>query len=209
MNFNQETGERELPRRALLSIVPKLPKIQVARVVGKMISQKPVKNSVVYNVLKAAWATFGAVKMSDLEGGVMAFDFTNDSDRDRVLDMSPWAIYGHCLNLQVCQLNHCISEVDFGEMQIWVQIHGLSLDMLNIDNANQVASCLGKCLELNDELDMQQRGYIRMKTAVSICDPLLAGFWWTNAEGTEKWASMKYERLSDFFYGCGFLGHTS
>lgn len=28
-------------------------------------------------------------------------------------------------------------------------------------------------------------------------------------QGHEKWASIKYERLSDFCYRCGKLGHTS
>lgn len=43
----------------------------------------------------------------------MAFDFENERDRDRVLDMSPWAIHDHCLNLKLCTTNQCTSEVDF------------------------------------------------------------------------------------------------
>lgn len=48
-----------------------------------------------------------------------------------------------------------------------------------------------------------------MKSAKQVCEPLLAEFWWTNAKGHERWATIKYERLSDFCYGCGSLEHTS
>lgn len=44
---------------------------------------------------------------------------------------------------------------------------------------------------------------------VNFKNPLLAGFWWWDSEGEEKWATIKYERLSDFCYGCGCLGHTT
>lgn len=62
---------------------------------------------------------------------------------------------------------------------------------------------------MDSELEMQRRGYIRMKSMIQVFDPLLAGFWWTNAKGIERWASIKYERLSDYCFGCGCLGHTS
>lgn len=63
-------------------------------------------------------------------------------------------IHGHCLNLKVCQPSQCISEVDFGIIQMCVHVHGLSLDMLNIDNAKHVANSLGKCLDLENEMEM-------------------------------------------------------
>lgn len=168
-----------------------------------------MKNNVVYNVLKPAWGSYRTVKMKDLEAGVMTFDFENESDRDRVLDMSPWAIHRHCLNLKLCHPNKCISEVDFGKLQMWLQVHDLSLDMLNTVNAKQVANSIGKCLEMGNEKEMQQRGYIRIKIEVGVDAKLSAGFWWTNKRGKERWTSIKYERLSNFCYECGMLGHTS
>lgn len=50
--------------------------------------------------------------MTDLEVGIMAFDFDKVADRDRVLDMSSWAIHGHCLNLKVCQPNQSVGSDD-------------------------------------------------------------------------------------------------
>lgn len=44
---------------------------------------------------------------------------------------------------------------------------------------------------------------------IRVEDPLTPGFWWLNGQGQEKWAQLRYERLSDFCYGCGYLGHTS
>lgn len=77
-----------------------------------------MKNSAVYNVLKAAREAYGSVKMTDLEVGVIAFDFQSETYRDWVLDMSPWAIHGHCLNLKVCPPNQRTSEIEFGMLQM-------------------------------------------------------------------------------------------
>lgn len=48
--------------------------------------------------------------------------------------------------------------------------------MLNIGNANQVANNIGKCLELENETEMQKHRYIRMTTKVGVDEPLIAGF---------------------------------
>lgn len=64
-----------------------------------MITQKRINNKVVCCVLKLAWANYRRVKQSELEEGLMVFDFDSIKDRDRILDMSPWAVHGHCLKL--------------------------------------------------------------------------------------------------------------
>lgn len=56
---------------------------------------------------------------------------------------------------------------------------------------------------------MHNRCFIRIKPELNVEGPLLAGFWWINSREEDKWAVIKYERLSDFCYGCGKLGHTS
>lgn len=65
-------------------------------------------------------------------------------------------------------------------------MHGPSPDMMNRDNAHQIANNKGKRLELEKEAEMQNRGFIRIKSEVNVYNPLLAGFWSMNARGTQK-----------------------
>lgn len=44
---------------------------------------------------------------------------------------------------------------------------------------------------------------------MNVDDLLMTGFWWTNSKGEEHWTSIKYERLSNFCYGCDKLSHTT
>lgn len=90
--------------RAMLNLVLRPSRHQGFRLLGKMISQKIVKNNAVYSVLKAAWASMGPVQMKDLDGGVMAFDFASAKDRDWFMELSSWEVHGHCLNLQEAEV---------------------------------------------------------------------------------------------------------
>lgn len=36
----------------------------------------------------------------------------------------------------------------------------------------------------------------------------MVGFWWTNRKGKERWANIKYERIPDFSFWSGKMGHT-
>lgn len=65
------------------------------------------------------------------------------------------------------------------------------MDMMNTENATEVANNIGKCLCIEQESEIQKRGFMRIKSEVEIGVPLLAGFWWTDSRGADKWASIK------------------
>lgn len=70
------------PPRTFMPLMSKPRKRNSVRPVSRMVSQKPVKSNVVFTVSKDAWRNYGSVKMTELEEGVMAFDFDSDADRD-------------------------------------------------------------------------------------------------------------------------------
>lgn len=135
-----------------------------------------MKNSAVYNVLKAAWARFGSVKMTEVDERTMSFEFQSDKEKAQVLDMSPWSVHGHCLSLKESVGEARIEEVDFYKMQMWVQVFGLSLDMHNKDNARNIGNSIGLCLGVEDDSVARHRPFMRVKLEIDVSKPLAEGF---------------------------------
>lgn len=125
------------------------------------------------------------------------------------MDLSPWSINGHSLNLRECNADICLDEVNFDVMRIWIQVYGLSLDMYNGENARRIAGMVGRCMQVEKDHIMQNMNFLRLQVELDTTQPLKPGFWWKNSRGVDKWASFKYERIANFCYACGKLGHTS
>lgn len=102
-----------------------------------------------------------------------------------------------------------LAQVEFKSIQLWVQIHDHGLENFSVDNARVIGAKIGNFIKTEEEVENTHKTYTRLKVEVNVEKPLLAGFWWINSGDEEQWASIKYERLFDFFYGCRKLGYTS
>lgn len=71
----------------------------------------------------------------------------------------------------------CIEDIEFKTMQMWIQIYGLSLDMINEQNAQRIENSLDRCISAESALIMKQRSYLRLKVDISVKEPLKTGFW--------------------------------
>lgn len=59
-----------------------LSEIRSRRTFDRIITQKQMKNLVVYNVLKVAWARYGSVRMTEVDDRTMAFEFQSEKDKE-------------------------------------------------------------------------------------------------------------------------------
>lgn len=154
-----------------------------ARVLGKLVSEKHFKNSIVRSVLKEAWGRFGPVRITEVTETMMMFDFESVRDRDQILELSPWSVHGRCLNLKLCPAHIFVADIDFGRIQIWVQVHGLSFEMFNEQNATCIANSVGICVRIEEEQTMKQRTFLRLLMEIDIAEPLMPGFKWVDSRG--------------------------
>ncbi|KAI8544035.1 hypothetical protein RHMOL_Rhmol08G0263600 [Rhododendron molle] len=53
------------------------------------------------------------------------------------------------------------------------------------------------------------RSFLRVKVEINISQPLPKGFWLRGKSGKDLWISYLYERLLDFCYACGRIGHDN
>lgn len=84
---------------------------------GKVIYAKPVKLSAVHNVLQHAWEIYVGVRVQEITGDVILFEFEKEEDHTDAMDWCPWAIQGHCLSLKRWQKGMRISYIQFNKLQ--------------------------------------------------------------------------------------------
>ena len=49
--------------------------------------------------------------------------------------------------------------------------------------------------------------FFRLRVLVNVLKPLPTGFWSKDVQGVAQWFHIKYERLPDFCFFCGCMGH--
>lgn len=167
---------------------------------GMIISQKPVKLTTIHNVLKLVWARYESITISDVSYKVM-FEFENEDDRKLILDMSPWSVQGYCMCMKKWMSGIGLAQVDFKRVQFWGQVHNHRLEIFSLENVQVIGDKLDYFIKTEEDVENVHKTYIRMKVEVVVQNPLMVGFWWTNSQGVEQWASIKYECLSEFCYG--------
>uniref|UniRef100_A0A803N1L7 CCHC-type domain-containing protein n=1 Tax=Chenopodium quinoa TaxID=63459 RepID=A0A803N1L7_CHEQI len=74
--------------------------------------------------------------------------------------------------------------------------------------AREVGDCIGECIEVDESYPLGWDEYMRVKGMVNINKPLRRGIKVVVDSGHAKWVSFKYERLGDFCYYCGHIGHN-
>ncbi|GJY37008.1 reverse transcriptase [Tanacetum coccineum] len=118
-------------------------------------------------------------------------------------------VKGHCLILRPWNPNVHISEIDFAHENFWVQAHGLPFGKLTKAYATEIAPKVGTLVDVDCDVEGYQfdRSYLHFRVTINLRKPLCLGFS-LKCDGKEPlYISFKYEKLGDFCYYCGRLGH--
>ncbi|KAL4341587.1 hypothetical protein GQ457_08G024660 [Hibiscus cannabinus] len=90
-------------------------------------------------------------------------------------------------------------------------IYNLPLEMINEKNAAKIGNIFPKYLESNIKVEdtVKWDGFLRIKIAMRVDDPLKTGFKLKRGEDDHILISFKYERMPEFCYECGRMGHPA
>lgn len=79
---------------------------------------------------------------------------------------------------------------------------------MNKKNVEMFGNYIGTYIGTDRGLSKNRpRSFLRVRVDVDVYNPLKLGIFIKNDDGTNHWLAFKYERLSDFYFGCGRLGH--
>ena len=127
----------------------------------------------------------------------------------RAWDRRPWTVKGDHLILKRFCSDISVSEVDFSTTEFWIQIYGLPLNRRSKENVLKIGSIVGKALDT----DLVGPGSgiwsknVRIRVELDISCPLVPGFPLERDNLPVLWIPFKFEKLGNFCFGCGLLGH--
>jgi hypothetical protein len=179
--------------------------------VGKIISLKPVSKTAIKKNILQAWHFVKSLTTEDKDDNKMVFTFKEQEDLSRVLDSSPWNINGSPLFLKRWENDETFDDIDFSKAAIWVQVHGLPLEKMNVAVATRIAESLGDLVEVEnmENSNSNRKSFLRIRVCIPLNEPLATGFILQRSPKQPTQVYYQYERLSDFCYSCGRLGHLS
>ncbi|KAF7146847.1 hypothetical protein RHSIM_Rhsim03G0009600 [Rhododendron simsii] len=181
--------------------------------VGKVLGTKMFNGPVVFNILTAVWKTRASFTVTPWNNNIFLFRFEEEEDRRFVLQEGPWSVMNNLLVLTPLKDGTVVEQMDFSKCHFWVQIHGLPIEKMSRTNAEIIGRRFGRLLAIETSPDniLLARSFLRVKVEINIDQPLPKGFWIRRKkpESKDLWISYKYEKLQDFCYACGRIGHES
>ncbi|KAL0395136.1 UNVERIFIED_CONTAM: hypothetical protein Slati_4479800 [Sesamum latifolium] len=150
------------------------------------------------------------LEMRLLEGERFLIRFHHIIDRNRALDGCPWSFEKNALILSRIGVNENPLSVNLDWCEFFVHVHDLPLSKMNFGIASLIGNSLGKFKDLEmDEFGRAWAYSIRIRVAINVTKPLVRVLRVSTTSGEELIMSFTYERLQNFCYLCGRLGHTS
>ncbi|KAB2625745.1 hypothetical protein D8674_017405 [Pyrus ussuriensis x Pyrus communis] len=170
---------------------------QGVKLVGKVLTQKPLNKWGVRNILRAAWKELGEVEIKWVRENVFIISVKDENVASKIIEQVPWAVMKKVFSV----------ELELDAVPFWVQIRGIPLGLASIENVQRVTKEAGKFIAMEDP--GHARGFVRIRILVDTEKPLFKGCWIRRDSNKETWVEFRYERLQDFCYKCGRIGHIN
>ncbi|KAK4381552.1 putative mitochondrial protein [Sesamum angolense] len=149
--------------------------------VGRLLTPRPFHADALKSTLLLAFNPVRGMDLKPLEGNRFLLKFNHMVDRNRVVDGCPWSFEKNLLVLSSIAANENPQEVNLDWADFHTHVHGLPLSKMSKE----------------------------MAVFIDVTKPLKRVLKIRTTLGDEQLLSFTYERLPNFCYLCGCLGHLS
>ncbi|KAM1732004.1 hypothetical protein ACFX11_017813 [Malus domestica] len=149
----------------------------------------------------------GEVDIKWVKDNTFIITMNDESTATMIVDQIPWAVMKKNFSVKRWPNELALKEINMNAIPFWVQIRGVLPYMNSEMNIRCLASNIGKVEAVEDP--EKARGFLRVKVEVDSLKPLTTGCWLPMDNNNESWIEFRYERLQDFCYRCGRIGHSN
>ena len=177
--------------------------------IDKIVSKKVLNRTGVMAILRGMWPIEMASCISEVGVNVYGISFKFESFLSRATEEGPWSVMRCCFIVKKWSMRGLVEEVDFSEVEFWVQIYNLPMDLMTQRNAEVIGRKLGRLVKVDDQKIVEGvgRSFLRIRLGIKVDEALMEGFWLPREVKERSWAQIKYEKLLEFYFACGKLGH--
>lgn len=174
--------------------------------VGKLWIVNPFNTRVFKQVIVQSWRLKNPVEVQDLNKNLFLFRFSSKRDVDSVMKSGPWSFDRNLLVLKKISGEEQPSEMEMNTTEFWTRVYDLPLKLRTDATSKKLGDTIGKFVEV-DPKDVNRLGkFLRVKAEIDLKKPLKRGTV-IKYQGKSLRVFFKYERLPNFCYICGRVGH--
>ncbi|KAL0412095.1 UNVERIFIED_CONTAM: hypothetical protein Slati_3799200 [Sesamum latifolium] len=179
-------------------------------IVGRLVSSKSFHPKAPHTTLRAAFNPVRGMEFKVMDEEQFLIKFFHILDHNRVLERCPWAYDKNLLVLAPVEAEDDPKLVDLSRSDLHIHIHGLPLGKMTKEVASFIGNKLGKFkkVDLDSKADVWESS-VCIRVSLDITKPLKRALKIRMVLGDEQLVTFTYERLLNFCYLCGCLGHLS
>ncbi|BFG20610.1 hypothetical protein CerSpe_068840 [Prunus speciosa] len=177
--------------------------------VGKVFTTNGFNREAFKQTMLKIWNTAREVVVKDLGENLFLFIFATEGDRWKVLRSGPWNFDKALVLLEVPDDRVAPSKMHLKYADFWIQIHNVPLCCMTTNMGRQIGNSLGRCLDVLEGMEGGCLGrFLRIRVCLDVSKPLWRGKKLTLPYGNTEFVDFRYERLPEFCFCYGRVGHV-
>ena len=176
--------------------------------VGKILQTRSVPREGLRAAMQQAWRTTKETKVESLGDNIFIFKFASKSEKKRILFGGPWHFDRSLMVVTEPMGIGDVKKQDFTHALFWVQIHNIPIMCMDKEIIQEIGGRIGKVQEVETNDAGECMGsFVRVRIMVNVTRPLPKRLLLKLEDGGQISLRIAYEKLPDFCFCCGLIGH--
>lgn len=173
-----------------------------------LLTEKHFNREAFKMTMRRAWRPVKGVRFWDLNLVLTMVEFDYRCDKESVIWEGSWSFDKHLVLVQEVDGRKQAHQIKLTEASFCVRLHDLPLRARN----EYVGTMIGKKIGRVEEVDVEKGElalgeFMRVRVVIDVTKLLVRGTKLSTGDGDSMWVRFSYERLPNFCYHCGYLGH--